>query len=130
RPGLVVHRHNVPTWLSRDRDYLMRTDSAAYREIFLSGLPLMDMRAPVEFAKGAFPHTVNLPLMDDAEREQIGTCYTLHGQNAAIELGHRLVTGPIKEQRIKAWADFALAHPDGYLYCFRGGLRSQIAQEW
>jgi len=29
-----------------------------------------------------------------------------------------------------AWAAFASAHPGGYLYCFRGGLRSQTVQQW
>src|SRR3546814_6857013 len=42
----------------------------------------------------------------------------------------RLVSGAIKAQRIQAWADFVRDHPDGYLYCFRGGLRSQISQQW
>lgn len=108
----------------------MRPDTADYREIFLNDLPMMDSRAPVEFAKGAFPHTVNLPLMTDIERQKVGTRYKEHGQHAAIDLGHQLVTGEVKEQRIKAWADFARANPQGYLYCFRGGLRSQIVQQW
>jgi tRNA 2-selenouridine synthase len=108
----------------------MRANSAHYRDIFLNDLPLMDVRAPVEYTKGAFPHTVNLPLMDDSERQRVGTCYKQHGQEAAIELGHQMVTGPLKAARIEAWAAFARANPDGYLYCFRGGLRSQITQQW
>ena len=46
-----------------------------YRAIFLNDVPMMDVRAPVEFAQGAFPGVVNLPLMDDGERQQVGTCY-------------------------------------------------------
>jgi tRNA 2-selenouridine synthase len=91
---------------------------------------MMDARAPIEFAKGAFPGAVNLPLMNDHERQRVGTCYKQHGQQAAIVMGHQLVSGAIKAERIQAWADFARAHPDGYLYCFRGGLRSQIVQQW
>ncbi len=68
--------------------------------------------------------------MNDAERQAVGTCYKQQGQQAAIELGHRLVAGDLKAERIAAWAQFAQAHPDGLLYCFRGGLRSQIVQEW
>ena len=64
-----------------------------YRAIFLNDVPMMDVRAPVEFAKGAFPGVVNLPLMNDAERQAVGTCYKQQGQQAAIELGHRLVAG-------------------------------------
>jgi tRNA 2-selenouridine synthase len=110
--------------------FIMREDSADFREIFLSGAPLLDARAPVEFCQGAFPGAVNLPLMNDLERQQVGTCYKQHGQQAAIALGHQLVSGAVKQQRIAAWADFARAHPDGYLYCFRGGLRSRIVQQW
>ncbi|WP_271411435.1 tRNA 2-selenouridine(34) synthase MnmH [Pseudomonas sp. Q1-7] len=108
----------------------MRPDTADYRDIFLNDLPMMDARAPVEFAKGAFPHTVNLPLMTDIERQKVGTCYKQHGQQAAIDLGHQLVGGATKAERIEAWAAFARANPQGYLYCFRGGLRSQLVQQW
>jgi len=108
----------------------MRHNSSDYRAIFLSGAPMMDARAPVEFGKGAFPNTVNLPLMDDLERQKVGTCYKQKGQQAAIDLGHQLVSGELKAERVAAWAEFARAHPDGYLYCFRGGLRSQLVQQW
>ncbi|MBS7660705.1 tRNA 2-selenouridine(34) synthase MnmH [Pseudomonas lalucatii] len=108
----------------------MRDNTSDYRRLFLDGVPMMDARAPVEFAKGAFPGVVNLPLMDDSERQRVGTCYKQQGQQAAIELGHQLVSGPLKAERIAAWAAFAEANPDGYLYCFRGGLRSQIVQQW
>lgn len=101
-----------------------------YRGLFLSGAPLMDVRAPVEFAKGAFPGAVNLPLMNDAERHEVGACYKRQGPEAAIALGHRLVSGQSRAQRIAAWAAFAASHPDGYLYCFRGGQRSRISQQW
>ncbi|WP_024462267.1 tRNA 2-selenouridine(34) synthase MnmH [Marinimicrobium sp. LS-A18] len=101
-----------------------------YLALFLSDTPMIDTRAPVEFAKGAFPAAVNLPLMLDDERARVGTCYKEQGQDAAIELGHQLVQGDIKAERVQAWLDFARANPDGVLYCFRGGLRSQICQQW
>lgn len=108
----------------------MRADCTHFRELFLRDVPLMDMRAPTEFAKGAFPGAVNLPLMNDQEREKVGTCYKQHGQAAAIALGHQLVHGRDKQVRLDAWASFARNNPEGYLYCFRGGLRSQIVQQW
>ncbi|WP_085612747.1 MULTISPECIES: tRNA 2-selenouridine(34) synthase MnmH [unclassified Pseudomonas] len=108
----------------------MAADFTDYRDIFLNDRPLMDARAPVEFHKGAFPGAVNLPLMNDIERQRVGTCYKHHGQQAAIELGHQLVSGAVKAGRLQAWAEFARTHPEGYLYCFRGGLRSQIVQQW
>jgi tRNA 2-selenouridine synthase len=101
-----------------------------YRNLLIKDVPLMDMRAPVEFAQGAFPNSTSLPLMSDDERAAVGTCYKEKGQDAAIKLGHSLVYGAVKAERIAQWKAFAEANPNGYLYCFRGGLRSQISQQW
>ena len=104
--------------------------SGDFQYLFLNDVPLIDTRAPVEFEKGAFPCSVSLPLMTNDERAQVGTCYKQQGQDAAIELGHSLVSGEVKQQRVDAWLDFAKHNPQGYLYCWRGGLRSQICQQW
>jgi tRNA 2-selenouridine synthase len=101
-----------------------------YKSLFLKGVPLMDTRAPTEFGRGSFPGAVNLPLMNDEERARVGTCYKQQGPEAALALGHSLVSGSVKEQRLQSWATFAHQHPEGVLFCFRGGLRSQIVQQW
>ncbi len=100
-----------------------------FRRIVLEDRPLIDVRAPVEFNKGAFPTSVNLPLMTDEERHLIGIRYKEKGNASAVQLGKELV-GPVKQERIEAWKAFVKTHPDAYLYCFRGGQRSQIAQAW
>ena len=109
---------------------MSRPDTQDFASLFLRDTPMMDTRAPLEFKKGAFPHTVSLPLMTDAERAKVGTCYKQKGQDEAIKLGHQLVGGKVKEERLALWLEFTRQHPDGYLYCFRGGLRSQIVQQW
>lgn len=101
-----------------------------FSQIFKDERPLLDIRAPIEFADGSFPGTLNLPLMSNEERHKIGICYKVNGQESAIKLGHELVNGSIKKQRVANWVDFVNKHPTGALYCFRGGLRSKIAQEW
>ena len=101
-----------------------------YQRLFIEDVPMMDVRAPIEFEHGAFPHTENLPLMNDEDRHEIGIRYTEKGQDAAIELGHELVSGETRKQRIAAWASFTRQHPEGVLYCFRGGMRSKITQQW
>ena len=63
---------------------------------------MIDLRAPCEFAKGSFPNTVSLPLMTDIERQKVGTCYKRDGQEAAIKLGHQLVKGEKKKERLEA----------------------------
>lgn len=101
-----------------------------YAALFLQQRPLIDLRAPIEFAEGAFPRAINLPLMSDEERAAVGTCYKQQGQQAAIALGHQLVSGENREQRLQAWLTQIRQHPDSVLYCFRGGLRSQTVQQW
>lgn len=106
------------------------TETEDYQRIFTEDIPLIDVRAPIEFNEGAFPLSVNLPFIDDSERHLIGIKYKQEGQDKAIELGHRLVQGETKKQRIQAWSQFIQDHPDGLLYCFRGGMRSKLSQQW
>ena len=101
-----------------------------FTQLFIGNTPLIDTRAPIEFDQGAFPYTTSLPLMSDKERELVGTCYKNKGQEKAIELGHELVQGEVKQERLDAWLEFIKNNPNGALYCFRGGMRSQITQEW
>jgi len=101
-----------------------------FDQLFIDNTPLLDLRAPSEFKKGAFHSAVNIPLMTDDERAKVGTCYKQHGQKAAINMGHELVSGDTKQQRIDAWKAFFATQPRGVIYCFRGGLRSQIVQQW
>lgn len=99
-------------------------------QLFLNDIPMLDVRAPVEFSGGAFPVSSNIPLLNDDERHQIGICYKENGQQAAIALGHQLVSGAVRDARMAAWSRWVADHPNGVLYCFRGGLRSQTVQQW
>jgi tRNA 2-selenouridine synthase len=67
--------------------------------------------------------------LNDEERQVIGTTYKREGSKAAVELGHRLVSGSVKSERVRAWRDL-LERERAVIYCFRGGLRSQISQTW
>ena len=106
------------------------TQSSDFKSLALSQTPLIDVRAPIEFNKGSFPHAINLPLLTDEERHLIGIKYKESGNKEAIILGHKIVSGEIKNNRIKAWLDFKKENQNALLYCFRGGQRSKIAQEW
>ena len=109
---------------------MLDRDSATFLPLLRDDVPLLDVRAPVEFLKGAFPAAHNIPLLDDDERAQVGTIYKRSGQDAAIALGNRLVSGHSKAQRLLAWEQWLQAHPGAWLYCFRGGLRSRTVQGW
>lgn len=108
----------------------MKADTCDYHQLFLQDTPLLDVRAPVEFSRGAFASATNIPLLDDRQRELVGICYKKSGEAAAIALGLELASDEIREQRLLAWLDFCRRNPDGYLYCFRGGLRSRTTQQW
>ncbi|PVZ69642.1 tRNA 2-selenouridine(34) synthase MnmH [Pelagibaculum spongiae] len=101
-----------------------------YQSLFVNDVPLMDVRAPIEFEKGSFPNATNCMLLDDLQREKIGTEFKQQGQDAAVDLGEQLATSEIRQQRLDSWLAFHQQNPDSLLYCFRGGMRSQITQKW
>ncbi len=107
-----------------------RSDTTNYLQLFLNDIPMMDVRAPIEYHKGAFPSASNHPLLDDDQREEIGIRYKNAGQDEAIRLGLQLATPEIRMQRMNHWLEFCHDNPEGYLYCFRGGLRSRTTQSW
>ena len=92
--------------------------------------PLLDVRAPEEFKIGQICNSVNLPILDDKERAQVGTLYKAKGHDAAAALGHQLVSGETRANRIAAWKTFCEANPDAKIMCWRGGQRSGLAQQW
>lgn len=108
----------------------IRPDSRDWQALLAQDIPIIDVRAPVEFAQGALPAAINLPLMNDRERAAVGTCYKQQGQQAALALGHQLVSGDTRTSRLNAWREACLRYPNGYLCCARGGLRSHIVQQW
>ena len=98
--------------------------------LFINNTPLLDVRSPLEFSRGAFPTATNLPLLNNSERATVGTVYKTAGQQAAITQGNALVSGVVKSQRMQVWQDYIAQHPDAVLYCYRGGLRSATVQQW
>jgi tRNA 2-selenouridine synthase len=100
------------------------------RDLFLNERPLIDVRAPIEFAQGSLPGAINIPIMNDEERARVGTTYKTLGREKAEALGHELVSGEVKEARLEAWIAQIKKDPQTVIYCFRGGLRSQITQSW
>ncbi len=89
---------------------------------------LIDVRSPVEVARGAMPDSHALPLMSDEERHRVGIRYKEAGQEAALALGHELA-GPHLPGRIEAWRAVCASGPAA-VACWRGGLRSALALDF
>lgn len=84
--------------------------------------PILDVRAPIEFAQGHIPGAINLPLFSDEERARIGTAYKQVSQEKAVLLGLDFF-GPNMSRMVKVVKKLA---PDKKvrLHCWRGGMRS------
>ena len=101
-----------------------------FRSIVLNETALLDVRAPVEFAKGAFVNATNIAILNDNHRELIGTKYKEKGNAAAVELAQKLIGQEGKVERVQKWKNYLQKNPKALLYCFRGGQRSGISQSW
>jgi tRNA 2-selenouridine synthase len=102
----------------------------ALKAALIEGARLIDVRAPVEFTSTQIPGSLNHPILSTEERSEVGTCYKQQGAAAATQLGHRLVSGAIKSERVLAWINAIEQQGASMLFCARGGQRSRIACEW
>ncbi|MFL3005340.1 MAG: tRNA 2-selenouridine(34) synthase MnmH [Candidatus Neomarinimicrobiota bacterium] len=101
------------------------------KNIYLNNsYPSIDLRSPKEYKKGTIPNSVNLPILNDAEFHEIGKTFRSKGRKAAIDLGYKLISDEKKINRINSWIKFILENNNCFIFCYRGGLRSQIAYEW
>ena len=96
----------------------------------LSNVSNIDLRSENEFKKGSIPQSVNIPILNNDQFEKVGIEYKKNGSDAAIALGHSLVNGSLKEELIYHWNEHLKQNPECLLYCFRGGMRSEIAVKW
>ncbi|MDZ7904482.1 MAG: tRNA 2-selenouridine(34) synthase MnmH [Cypionkella sp.] len=84
---------------------------------------IIDARAPSEFAEDHIPGAINLPVLSDAERAEVGTMYKQVSPFDARKLGAALVAanaarhlqGPLAAMQ-GGWKPL--------VYCWRGGQRS------
>ena len=97
--------------------------------IIKNDTPLIDLRAPIEFNKGAMPSSINMPILNDEQRASVGIKYKHEGGESAEKLGFYLVKDK-KNELVSLWKKFIKQNPDTHIYCMRGGRRSQIAQSW
>lgn len=84
---------------------------------------VIDVRSPGEFAQDHLPGAVNLPVLSDAERAEVGTIYVQDSRFKARRLGAAYVARNVARHLEEALAD----REGGFqplIYCWRGGMRS------
>ena len=84
---------------------------------------IIDVRSPSEFLDDHLPNAINLPVLDDLQRESIGTIYSQSNPFEAKRAGAALVA-----HNISLHLQTELAEKDRnwrpLIYCWRGGHRS------
>ncbi len=84
---------------------------------------IIDVRAPAEWAEDHVPGAINLPVLDDSERAEVGTIYKQISPFTARKVGAALVAKNASRHLQGPLAD----KPGGWrplVYCWRGGQRS------
>jgi len=84
---------------------------------------VIDVRSPSEFAIDHVPGAINLPVLDDAQRAEVGTIYVQQSKFHARRLGAALIAQNIGAHIHNVLHD----RPANYrvlVYCWRGGQRS------
>lgn len=87
-------------------------------------LPILDARSEGEFSQSHIPNAFNIPILNNQERVVVGTLYKNEGSEKATLKGFELV-GP-RFHQIQKEAIELFPEREIILYCWRGGMRSQI----
>ena len=90
---------------------------------FASYDALIDTRSPAEYAEDHIPGAVSAPVLDDAERAQVGTLYKQVSQFEAKKTGAALLAKNVARHVETLFADKPKAWRP-LVYCWRGGKRS------
>jgi len=84
---------------------------------------IIDVRSPAEFALDHIPGAINLPVLNNEERIEIGTLYKQVSPFAAKKLGAAFVSRNISHHLETSLTDFPREWRP-LIYCWRGGERS------
>lgn len=82
----------------------------------------VDVRSESEFAADHIPGAINLPVLNDAEREATGKVYHQLSPKEARQLGLEIIS-PKLPALVRQVTELAQKH-EVILYCWRGGMRS------
>ena len=84
---------------------------------------IIDVRSPSEFAEDHIPGAINLPVLNDAERAEVGTVYVQQSRFLARRMGAARVARNVASHLDSAFKDKGPRYRP-LLYCWRGGQRS------
>lgn len=83
----------------------------------------VDVRSPKEYSEYTIPGSINIPVLLDNERAEIGTLYKQGQINTAKQIGINSISKRLPEI-FAQFINLSLKYNDIYIFCSRGGYRS------
>lgn len=83
----------------------------------------IDVRSPSEYEDDTIPGAINIPLLNDEERKEVGTTYVKVGKTEAKRLGVKFIS-PKMPDLFEQVIDLKYKHGKIAAFCARGGYRS------
>ncbi len=130
-PDCCCHRFGALRAASRELWY---PDQISCRVVGMLNLTMLaafdeiiDVRTPAEFVLDHIPGAHNFPVLDDAQRAEVGTLYKQTSEFIAKQHGAALIARNIARHLEESFAD----RPRQWrplVYCWRGGMRSGSMQ--
>lgn len=100
--------------------HMYSLDEVLLKEEFL----LVDVRSPEEFEEDTILGAINMPILNNEERKEVGYLYKQVDQFVAKRKGLEIAS-----KKFLDYFDFVMDNKDKYknvvFFCYRGGLRSQ-----
>ena len=84
---------------------------------------IIDARTPSEFAEDHIPGAISAPVLDDAQRAEVGTMYKQVSAFEAKKVGAALIARNVAAHVEKLWKEKEKTWKP-LVYCWRGGKRS------
>ena len=99
------------------------TSTTVFYPTLLDSHLVVDVRTPLEYGEDHIPGAINVPLLSNEERVEIGTLYKQTGPHQARTRGLELTAHRFPAM-VAEIAEAAAGRPV-LVYCWRGGLRSK-----
>jgi len=103
--------------------YIIDLETALKRRS--EGALVVDVRSPGEFAEATIPGAINVPILDNQQRAQIGPLYKNEGTHVARTRGIEIVAPKIPQLIKDICAQRTNPRRPIIVFCWRGGLRSR-----
>ena len=85
---------------------------------------MIDVRSPAEFEEATIPGAINIPLLEDMERANVGTAYRQESIEKATTLGINYASQKLTDL-YSLINNYHLQKKKIIIFCWRGGMRSK-----